>query len=220
MKKLVLIFVVFLSFSSFSQNVTNDQAKKILGNRFVTITEARKIFPDLPEKLEIPYPAQKLQNDFTSWLVPVKIKGTPQYLLIQASYPLDSLVRNKEEINKCDTLELEEAGDIVYLLNKLRPNFPNRGSNKDSIKYFYRTKEPAPSKLSVKFKKALNYNIYNDGDFLIVNLPDEMQAGSIDLSSIYYLKNKNSLGIIFLSNSLPPLEKHIISVLTLTYAKP
>jgi len=208
-KTLIILIFAFLSLTDFAQNITSSRAKELFGERFITAKEA-----GFPDSLEVPFTEDTIKYDFTSWLVPMSVKGVTQYRLIEARY-----AQNRDE--KYDTLHLEDAEKLICLMLKVRPNFPDQDNMKSKQKYFYRTKEPATSKNGMKFRKTISY--YND-QLLVVDLPVVAIAGVIEHDYISYLiENKESglfLGFQPLPDDAPKFTEQGITILTLVYITP
>lgn len=209
MKRLILFSILVLGvLISMAQNSTPTQAKNILKDRFISLEEAKPIFPELPENLDIPFSEEQLEENFFFWLVPVCFQEAPRYILIHPSYPLDTLIRNKEEMEKSDTLRINEARKILKLLANLRPNFPEPSN----FRYLYRTKDPAPKKYGAKFYKSLTYDKDN---ILSLNLPEGVNHACTGSGLIWFIIN-NSLGFEDFSFSE---EEETFCISTLIYLK-
>jgi len=223
MKKLLLIFLLFSSLAGFTQSVTSEQAKKIFNDRFISLDEARKVFPNLPKTLSIPYSRTQLEGDYVSWLVPLMIKGVPKYLLVQASYPLDNLVRDRKERVRTDTLRLSETKMALSLLKKLRPTFPNEAKFTSDSKYGFLSKDTDISKSGDKLKKSVILDACSENELLTVSLPASIENCLLNPQSVsYILRNKNgesTFCLDLLPNSQLKVKDLNIIILTLTYLK-
>jgi len=218
MKTKLSILLVLLSFYSFSQNVTETEARQIMQERFISLSEAQTIFPELPNELEIPYCRDLLENDFISYLIPINNKGKAEYLLVQASYMLDTLIRSKEEIIRSDAFDLAEAQEAICLLSSLRPSFPNKTGITPPFKYFFRVKDYAPDRQGLNFQKAINYS----DKILTVELPSSMESGLLDSKRISYLeeiKGQSILGFEKLPPDFPEIAEQNIFVLDIIYLR-
>lgn len=206
MKKILSILIlVLLSLTDFAQNITSLQAKELFGKRFISADEA-----GFPDSLKIPFQENEIRYNIETWLVPILIDGVPQYRLIQARY-------SPNQYEKYDTLNLGDAEKVIGLLNKVRPNFPNEDTVKTSQKYFFRTKESAPSKEGIEFRKTISY--FND-KLLVVSLPSNSITGTMDPQYIMYMvenKGRNLIGFEFLPDDAPKVTDQNITILTLVF---
>lgn len=175
----------------------------------ITKSEGRIILPyevNLPDTLKNPFSEDKIRYNTEAWLVP----DTPQYLLIQAKHP--SILN--------DTLELEKAKELLTLLSKVRPNFPERSGQLKSYYYFFRTKDYAPSKLGLRFSKVI---YCADGRIFEINLPLTADICDIVPGYISYLAETKKGKFIISSEATPdsfPLKSGAAKILTLTSLKP
>lgn len=202
-RSLWFLILLLLNLTNYAQNVTNTRAMEQYGERFIRAVEA-----GFPDSLEIPFSEDEIRYDHLSWLVPILVDGVPQYLMIQARYLPNTYLKN-------DTLNLAEAVKVIGLLSKVRPNFPNADSVKTSQKYFFRTKESAPSKDGIVFRKAISY--FND-QLLVINFPDNTISGIMDPKSITYMvenKGRTLMGFEILPAGVPKFTDQNIWILTL-----
>jgi|GEM_PF-1816821 hypothetical protein len=218
MKKVIFLFLLIISASLLTaQNVTIAQAKETLKSHFISLEEARTVFPDLPLELKIPYTLRDLKNNKNSWLLPIPLDKS-RYYLIQANFECESSkpgwIRNK------DTLSLVAAKKVIMLLNKARLGFPNRVYSDQPYKYFFRTKTATASKYWTRYKKTVTY--YN-GEFLIINWPNSAEFGVVNDKCLNYLvRNKRGKELQLGTENLPDfpvVPQQSIYVLTLTYLR-
>jgi hypothetical protein len=200
MKKFGCVFVLLLfSIISFSQNITEVEARELLGERFITTSEAG--YPDI---LDIPFSKENLLYDRISWLIPLNINGVLQYRLIQARYLAD-------EYQNYDTLSLNEAEEVVRITNVSNRNFPNA----DSLKFF-RTKNQAIDRNGLDFQKTL----FCFGDsYDVVNLPCNTSIVLMENKNMTYIiddQNKTIISIDIGNNDFTDSIQGV-SVLTLVY---
>lgn len=109
---------------------------------------------------------------------------------------------------------------MIGLLNKVRPNFPNKDTVKTSLKYFFRTKEPAPSKEGLEHRKTVS--CFND-KLLVVSLPSNSISGIMDPKYITYLvknQDRSLIGFDFLPDDAPKFTDQNIAILTLVFLTP
>ena len=203
-----LALILGLALAS-AQNVDSVQANNILKHHFISLTEAKSVYPDLPENLTIPFSAQTLKNNPDSWLIPVKIQDHFKYLLVHAGFECEICT-----LKQVDTLRLKTTEEVLLMLKVLRPNFPERRGSNEAFKYFFRTKDSAGTNI---FKKAV---AYDGNNFLVVNWPNKVELGVVRQKCIFYLcRNKKGLEIALGSESLPdygPAIKDEQSVFFLT----
>lgn len=209
------IFLIFLFLGLFSSlratTVSSEQAQKILKNHFINLTEIRNLHPDAPSVLIIPFSQKFLEKNRSAWLVPVKIKSGFKYFLVRANFENEFCA-----LKGLDTLDLKTARQVVETIKRLRPDFPERIESNLPFKYFFRTAEPVRE--NPKQKKAISYN---DGKFIVVSWPNEVELGVVNKNQIFYLtKNRRGVEIQFETTSLPencpPItEQQSILVMTL-----
>lgn len=187
-----LALILGLTLASVSaQNVDSVQANNILKHHFISINEAKTVYPNLPENLAIPFSARTLRNNPNSWLIPVKIQDRFRYLLVRAGFECEICT-----LKRVDTLRLKTTEEVLSMLKVLRPNFPERRGSNESFKYFFRTKDSAGI-----FKKAVAYDGKN---YLVVNWPNKVELGVVRQKCIFYLfRNKKGVELALGSESLP-----------------
>lgn len=168
MKKIVFIAVfMLLTTLSFSQYVTEAEAKKLFGTRFVSTKEA-----GFTEDVNIPFSRENLKDDLVSWLIPLNIDGVPQYKLVQLRYALN-------EHKKTDTLCVKEAEEVVRVMNKVGRDFPTNESMR-----FFKTKTPGHSRNDMEFLKTVVCSL---GKYEIIDVPK---------SAIIALANKKFISYV------------------------
>ncbi len=168
MKKLMIVLVFLLvSISTFSQYISEAEARELFRERFISTSEAG--YPDI---LDIPFSKEDLLYDRISWLIPLNINGALQYRLVQARY-----IAN--EYQSYDTLTLNEAEEVINLTQISHRNFPND----ESIKFF-RTKNKAISNEGLEFQKTL---FCFDKSYNVVNLPLNTSIVLIQNDSMSYI---------------------------------
>ncbi|MCX6754046.1 MAG: hypothetical protein NTV03_03260 [Candidatus Nomurabacteria bacterium] len=85
MKKLILgLWLMLLVSVGFSQKLTETMARKILGERFISSQEG-----GFSKKVKIPFQKENIQDDHLSWLLPIKSRDGPKYILVQARYSVN-----------------------------------------------------------------------------------------------------------------------------------
>jgi hypothetical protein len=205
MKKILLITTFLFSYLlSFTQNISEKRAKELFGYRFISGQEM-----GLSNKIDIPFTEEEIKYDFRSWLIPLNINGKPTYKLIQARYSL-----GPTEIG--DTLSLTNAQEIIELLSKIRPSFPNEKGANQPFEHFFLTKDKAPIKSGLEMNKAISYN---NKQMLVIDLPVNAKAGIMEGEYISYLVD-NVLGLTTLPNNLKTDKEQYVQILTLVYLTP
>ncbi|MFZ2310388.1 MAG: hypothetical protein WAW11_02490 [Patescibacteria group bacterium] len=210
MKKILLITIFSFSFLlSFTQNISEQRAKELFGYRFISYQEA-----GFSNKIEIPFAEEEIKYDFRSWLIPLNIDGKPTYKLIQARYSL-----GPKEIG--DTLSLTKAQEIIELLSRIRPSFPNEEGTNQPFEYFFLTKDKAPIKSGMEMSKAISYN---NKQMLIIDLPINAKAGIMEANYISYLVDNRHgegvLGLTTLPNNFKTTKEQYVHILALVYLTP
>jgi hypothetical protein len=217
MKTIILIFVVLLNFSGFSQT----QVKNFFGERYISPQEAKEVFKNMPDSVPLQFSERQLMNDFVSWLMPVMIKGRAKYILVKPNYLTDSL------LSGYDTLDMVTAGKVAYLTHHKRPNFPLRSGDVSKFKNIFLTKENAPSKNGLKCKQTISFDVYGDHNFFVLALPVLMETGILEStpnsSGIWYAiekrNKKKNLFMEILDKDKPEINETAVRVMTLTYLK-
>jgi hypothetical protein len=179
MKTNIIFFTLLLSGYLSAQTITPLQAQEIMKNHFISLAEARTVYPDLPE-LTIPFTLSTLKNNHHSWLLPVKTTKGFKYLLIQANF-----INEAYALKKVEPLDIETTKEVLILLAKLRPNFPEREDNQEPFKYFFRTKDYSFTKENINFNKTISYNGNN---FITINWPSDIEYGIINQNYVTYLR--------------------------------
>lgn len=214
-KTFFIFLLLILSMSEASAGVTEIQAKEILKNHFITLAEAKKAYPDLTEELTIPFSIETLKSNRGAWLLPVKTTTGFEYLLIRANFESEM-----GTLTKVDTLELSKAEEALFLLKKLRPNFPDRAEANVPFKYLFRTKDDSAPKLGGIYKKTVSYDGKN---FLIINWPNGVEIGVVHETFISYLTmDKRGVEIQYGQEKLPenfPKINQSVYILTLLRCK-
>ena len=196
MKK--ILFILIFSYGCYLTAQNTDT----FNERIISRYEA-----NLPENLELYSLAEdRIKYDPEIWQVP-----TVNYdFLIQVKYP--SILN--------DTLDLETAKEVLTLLNKVRPNFPEKVGEPKIYKYFFRTKDYACNKLGLKFSKVI---YCEGGKIFTISLPLTADIVTVGPDYISYLAETASGKIILSSEKAPkdfPLKNDTIKILTLTSLKP
>lgn len=179
MKTKIIFFALLLSSYVSAQTIAPQQAKEILKNHFISLDEVKTIYPDLPE-LTIPFTLQTLKNNHHSWLLPVKTTIGFKYLLVQANF-----INESYALKKVEPLDLKTTKEVLILLAKLRPSFPEREDSKEPFKYFFRTKDHSFTKENIDFNKTI---AYNGIDFITINWPSDIEYGIMNQNYATYLR--------------------------------
>jgi hypothetical protein len=213
MKKcVILVFLVFLlSLSVFAQKVTENEARVILGDHFISLNEARSIIPTIPCKLEIKYSKEELENACGAWLIPTgKIGGEFQYKLISIGYcPMI--------LSNFDTLSYHEGVNAIIMLSILRPKFSQPRPSINS--YIYRTKDNCPAVNGKVSKKSFAYNFFETGGGITqFYLPLEASYCIAQKDHLSYMTNNGTYVPIKMYR--PLIGKKNIWVLEILYTKP
>lgn len=189
----LIIFLLSLSFISvFGQKINETVAREVLGYRFVSLDEARLIYPETPIDLPINYSYQTLNDTYNAWLIPVKPNGVYEYKLICILYP--NSISSVLETQNTDTLNWDEAKMAIVLLSKTRPGFANFPGSISKFEYVFRTKENGKSLGKTACKKTLAYRFYDDEEVSVLNLPTDMFYGSTINDCYFYSKGNNIAG--------------------------
>lgn len=212
MKKVVCLFYVLLLLNALQvKAVDNKQAHEILQSHFVSLKEVKELYSDLPDSLEIPFSKEFLEKNKSGWLIPTKTDSGFKYLLVRANFENEFCA-----LKNIDTLDLKAATEIIGLIKKLRPWFPDREESRLSFKYFFRTDE-AYLQDKPEYKKAISYDGKN---FIVVAWPDNIELGMMNKDYISYLaKNKKGVEIQFETTPLPKNHPRVTnqqSILVLT----
>lgn len=211
---LLLAFVLISQLLS-AGNVTAEEAKNILNTRFISISEAKEFLSDIPSNLKIPFSKETLEKFSDYWLMPIETEQKYKYFLVKINYEFELLEYNN--LSLIDTLEINEGKRMIYLLNKVRPDFLGKNKLDDEFKLFFRTK--------TKSENIENYRqvfSYNKKKFLIADLPDDVESGALNYDYISFLVTKNGkefIGFSPLPKEPKISEKKIIIVLTLINLK-
>lgn len=192
--KIILFFIIFLLSLSFipvfGQSTNEIVAREVLGYHFISLDEARLIYPEMPRSLPINYPYQILRDTYNSWLVPIKLNGNYEYKLICITYPNSRIV----ELEDTDTLNWDEAEIAIVLLSKTRPGFANSSGHISKFEYVFRTKEDTVSISRVACKKTLAYHFYDTEEVSVLNLPKDMSYGRIINNYFFYSEGNGIVG--------------------------
>lgn len=182
MKTKIIFFVLLISSYVSAQMVVPQQAKEIMKSHFVSLDEVRTLYSDLPE-VKIPFTPQTLKNNPRSWLLPVKTITGFKYLLVQANF-----INESYALKNVEPVDLKTTKEILILLAKLRPSFPEREDSKKPFKYFFRTRDYSFTKKNIIFNKTISYN---GKDFIIIDWPSDIEYGIIKKNYITYLRKAN-----------------------------
>lgn len=187
----VLCFLCSVSFGYVSQ----EKAREIKGEQFISITEWLSVHPgEKIDSLTIDFTEQDLK-DPSEWLVPACVDGKLKYVLIKAYQSLKGLAINSPEIINSYTFSLNELKELLTIV-KLRPSFPN--SSETEVKLFfkvlyaYKSNEPAFEKRNIDFQKVLIYG--GGGDFLVNEVPANAMAGLISSCNLIFSSVENKKG--------------------------
>ena len=201
----------------FGQKINETVAREVLGYHFVSLDEARLIFPETPTDLPIEYPYQVLRDTYNAWLIPVKkSNGVYEYKLVCILYP--NSISTILETQDTDTLNWDEAKMAIVLLSRTRPGFANFPGSISKFEYVFRTKENGMSTGKTICKKTLAYRLYDDEEISTLNLPTDMFYGSTINDCFFYSKGNNIAGPLPLPKVLKTSKN--IMVRDLIYIKP
>ncbi|MFZ4632341.1 MAG: hypothetical protein ACOYL8_04050 [Patescibacteria group bacterium] len=219
MRKFVIAticLVIMLASLPFTVLATSaHEAKRILGTHFVSIKEAREVFPDIPSNIKIHFLSKTLKDNPDFWLLPIEINNRYEYVFVRANFCFEYLTAEQKRI--ADTLNLSEGKRVIYLLKKVRPTFQGMVGVNNNFRYFFRTKSESIYKCTYK-------NIFscNEKKFLIIDWPNDIETGLINstyASFITNIKGKEYIGFVPLPKLPHVNQKTDIEILTLFYLK-
>lgn len=211
----IVLILLILSQIIVAKNIKEKEAKFILNNYFISISEAKKVFPDIPNNLKIPFSKETLEKFSDYWLIPIETTRKYKYFLVKINYDFEASVFEKNSL--IDTLNIDEGKRMVYLLNKLRPDFLGRDKLSDEFSIFFRTK--TDSNILNGCRQVFSYN---KKKFLIADIPDGIEIAILNREYISFFINRNGtefLGISPLPKEPKVKEKKSITILTLVNVK-
>lgn len=175
---LVAFFMLLLFKVTHAQNVTNEKAQSIMGQRFISCKEAGI------EEVPIIFKEKELMADSTCWLFPINFKGEFQYLLIKTT-------SNTNEVKMFSEIEIRK---ILIFVKRLRKNFPNLTNESKYDDYVFQSKDVDhdQSKRSLKFGVPLKLSFfYYDGNICTLSIPQNTSKVLVNSDSyVYIYKNK------------------------------
>jgi hypothetical protein len=219
--KIILLFNLLIIFvSCYGQAATISQAKEVLGRHFISVLEARTVYPDLAAEIAITFSPEILKFNPNAWLVPIKSNGVSKYFLISANF--ENEISNKKFLKQNDTLSLNETKQVIKLISSLRPFSWERINSEIPYTYFLRTKNSSPPKQGIGYRKIV---AYDNESFLVIDWPNGVEIGVVNKDYISYLTRDKrgreiKFGLAFLPEDHPNIEYlQSIYVLTIFYQK-
>lgn len=155
--------------------VTPQEAKNYLKSHFIALNEAKTVNQALPDSLTIKLSLEEIKQNRDAWLIPISTPNGAKYLFFKVCFEHESYFLKKFSLTDAETTK-----QVLQLLSKLRPNFPERPEAPTNANYFFITSTAANS----NFWKAI---CYQKNELLVINWPSEVSLGVVNEKSIYYL---------------------------------
>lgn len=217
MKRVFFLILAILPLVSEAQT-SQTAAQKVLGQRFISLTEARHLDRSIPKDLKIPFPADTLSKYRNQgWLLPIWKIDHFEYTFFLP------LFANKAyaQLHRLDTLGARRLNYTLKMLNKLRPEFPGQLGAEPAkpFKYFFRSRT-ASYRTGTKLVLA-----YEQGQEAAIALPAEVELGVVreiaDFKAIFYLnEDKNEADYERVPKDFPVAHNESILIMTGFYLKP